>query len=152
MNFRIQRPPTAFDTSRRAKETKRVEAPDHLAWIRTLPSVISGKMGCEAAHINYADRRFGKPERAKGRKADDSWSLPLTEQEHRTGPDAQHNTGHEREWWERHGIDATTLAMRLWAVSGDTEAAVVIINQFRQMARAEVARRRAVHANQTAET
>lgn len=142
MSMRIVRPVTAFNTSRRAKETPALLAPDHLAWIRTLPSVISGRSPCEAAHLNYADRRFGKPERGKGTKADDCWVLPLTEDEHRSGPDAQHRTGKEREWWERHGIDATTLASRLWAVSGDTDSAVEIINQARIDAAAEMRRRR----------
>ncbi len=132
---RIVRPDTAFNTSRRAKEVSDLRAPDHIAWIHKLPSVISGQMGCEAAHINFADRRFGKPERGKSKKADDCWVLPLTVLEHRDGPDAQHKTGKEREWWERQGIDATTLAMRLWAVSGDTDAGILIINTARAMAK-----------------
>ncbi|WPE19850.1 hypothetical protein [Shinella zoogloeoides] len=134
MAMRINRDITAFDTSRRAKESKDVRDSRHLAWIRTLPSVVSGRLGCEAAHISFADRRFGKPERARGRKAGDDWVLPLTAEEHRTGPEAQHRTGKEREWWESRGIDATTLATRLWAVSGDTEAAIRIINQAKLMA------------------
>ena len=127
MAMRVVRPPTAFATSRRAKEVEPVRAPDHLAWVRTLPSVISGQYGCEAAHISFADRRYGKPERAKGKKTDDRWVLPLTPDEHRTGPEAQHKTGAERNWWVGQGIDATTLANDLWRVSGDTEAATRII-------------------------
>lgn len=142
MSFRIERPASAFDTSRRAKEAKDVRDPQHLAWIRTLPSVISGRLGCEAAHINFPDRRFGKPERAKSKKAGDDWTLPLTPDEHQHGPDAQHKTGLEREWWVAKGIDATALASRLWAVSGDTDAAVEIINQARVQAGAELRRTR----------
>lgn len=125
--FRIERPTTAFNTSRRAKEAEREDNPAHRAWIASLPSVVSGELGCECAHINFADKRFGKPERGKGTKADDRWTLPLTAEEHRTGPDAQHKTGHEKTWWEARGIDATTLANDLWRVSGDSEAAELII-------------------------
>ncbi|TCU34033.1 hypothetical protein EV129_11316 [Rhizobium azibense] len=144
MNMRIVRNPDAFNTSRRAKEAKDVRDERHLAWIRTLPSVISGRYGCEAAHISYADRRYGKPERAKGKRAGDDFTLPLTAEEHQHGPDAQHKckAGGERDWWLRHGIDATTLASRLWGVSGDTEAAMEIINQARLDAAIEVRRRR----------
>ena len=129
---RVNRPATAFDTSRRAKEVSELRAPNHISWLHQLPSVISGRLGCEAAHISFADRRFGKPERGKSKKADDNWTLPLTADEHRD----QHacKQGGERDWWERHGIDATTLASRLWAISGDTEAAILIINTARAMA------------------
>lgn len=132
MALRIVRPDTAFATSRRAKEVEPVRAPDHLAWIRTLPSVVSGEFGCEAAHLNFADQRYGKPERGKGKKADDRWVLPLTAEEHRTGPHAQHRTGAERKWWDDQGIDATTLANDLWRVSGDREAAERIIKEIRR--------------------
>lgn len=132
MAYAIKRATTAFATSRRAREVEPVHAPDHLAWIRSLPSVISGHFGCEAAHINFADARFGKPERAKGKKADDRWVLPLSPEEHRTGPGAQHKTGKERDWWDSQGIDATTLANDLWRVSGDTEAAIRIIMNARK--------------------
>lgn len=125
--FRMPRAETAFATSRRAREIEEVRDPRHLAWIRDLPSAVSGRLGCVAAHINYADKRFGKPERAKSKKADDRWVLPLTTDEHTDGPDAQHKTGKEREWWASHGIDATTLANDLWAVSGDREAALTIL-------------------------
>lgn len=132
MASRYPRPETAFATSRRARDVEPVKSPNHLAWIRTLPSAVSGQLGCVAAHINYADPRYGKPERAKGRKADDRWVLPITPLEHTDGPDAQHKTGRERDWWQRHGIDATTLANDLWRVSGDTEAAELILRNARR--------------------
>ncbi|WP_202306616.1 hypothetical protein [Mesorhizobium sp. L-8-10] len=110
--------------------------PRHLAWIRTLPSVISGTHGCVAAHINFADRRYGKPERGKSKKADDRFVLPITPWEHTDGPDAQHRTGKEKAWWAARGIDATTLANDLWRVSGDTEAAMAILREtWRQRSR-----------------
>lgn len=140
MSSRIVRPESAFNTSRRAKETPALRAPNHLAWIGTLPSAISGRMGCEAAHVSFADRRFGKPERGKSTKADDNWTLPLTPDEHRDQHACKH--GGERDWWLARGIDATTLASRMWAVSGDSESAIEILNQSRIEAAAELRRRR----------
>ncbi|WP_416066058.1 hypothetical protein ACK9YZ_06820 [Rhizobium sp. ZK1] len=130
--YAIRRPPTAFADTRRAKEVTEIRDPRHLAWIASLPSVISGAFGCEAAHVNFPDKRFGKHMRGKGTKAGDNWTLPLLPEEHRTGPDAQHKTGHEQAWWESHGIDANTLADRLWRVSGDTAAAINIIMEARR--------------------
>ncbi|WJR66999.1 hypothetical protein QTA58_22885 [Neorhizobium sp. CSC1952] len=130
--FAIRRPDTAFADTRRAKEVQEIRDPRHLAWIASLPSVISGAFGCEAAHVNFPDKRFGKHMRGKGTKAGDNWTLPLLPDEHRTGPNAQHKTGHEQAWWEAHGIDANTLADRLWRVSGDTEAAIKIILEARK--------------------
>ena len=129
MAFAFKRPDTAFADTRRAKEVEEIRNPLHLKWIASLPAVISGAMGCEAAHINFPDKRFGKHMRGKGTKVGDNWTLPLLPEEHRTGPAAQHKTGKEKDWWESHGIDANTLADRLWRVSGDTAAAIVIINQ-----------------------
>lgn len=131
MGSKIRQPKTAFRTSRRARDVEPVKNSAHLAWLRTLPSAVSGMEGCEVAHINYADKRYGKPERGKSTRADDRWCLPLTSLEHRDGPDAQHRTGHERAWWERHGIDATALASDLWRVSGDTDAALLILAHAR---------------------
>lgn len=124
MGFRVVPQPTAFNTSRRAKEAMEVRDPRHLAWIRTLPCVVTGKYGCEAAHISFADARFGKPERARGKKAGDDWTVPLSPDAHRD----QHSRN-ERKYWADQGIDVTTLASRLWGVSGDTEAGIAIIRQ-----------------------
>lgn len=132
MAFAIRRPDTAFPDTRRAKEIAEIRDPRHLAWIASLPSVLSGAFGCEAAHVNFPDKRFGKHMRGKGTKAGDNWTLPLLPEEHRTGQYAQHRTGHEEAWWQSHGIDANTLADRLWRVSGDTEAAIMIITEARR--------------------
>lgn len=129
--YAIKRPDTAFADSRRAKEIEEIRDPRHLKWIATLPSVVSGAYGCEAAHVSFPDKRFGKHMRGKSTKAGDNWTLPLTPEEHRTGPDAQHKTGDEKSWWEARGIDANTLADRLWRVSGDNDAAIYIISQAR---------------------
>lgn len=126
MASRIAKPETAFATSRRAKESKEIRDPRHLAWIRTLPCAVTGRHGCEAAHISFADRRYAKPERGKGKKAGDDWAVPLSPEMHRD----QH-ASNEKAWWEARGIDATALATRLWAVSGNTEEALLLLESAR---------------------
>lgn len=52
------------------------EAPDYLAWVRSLPSAASGHKGCIAHH------RIGH--RYSQRKVSDFESMPLLDSEHRT--------------------------------------------------------------------
>ncbi len=47
----------------------------YLAWVRTQPSVISGRMGCEAHHV--ISKRFSS------QKTSDYLAIPLTPDEHR---------------------------------------------------------------------
>lgn len=89
----------------------------HLATLARLPCVISGSTEVHVAHIRYADSRYGKPETGIGNKPDDQWSLPLAPRLHTDSNEAQHQMG-EREFWERHGIDATALANELHSVWG----------------------------------
>jgi hypothetical protein len=108
----------------------RVEDPKHLRWIRTLPCLISGQFGVEAAHVRYLDRRFNKRQVGLSEKPDDRWVVPLHHSHHRTGPDAQHSRG-EREWWQRKGIDPVIVAAALFMWSGDDNAAHIIISTAR---------------------
>lgn len=55
--------------------------------------------------------------KARGLKAGDQYSVPLCPDHHQNGPDALHKHGNEREWWERHGIDAIELSLSLWAIT-----------------------------------
>jgi len=82
--------------------------------VGALPRQLSG-LALRKAHAR---------ERNEGRRQLDT---PPAPEEHRAGPDAPHKTGHEQAWWESHGIDANTLADRLWRASGDTAAAIKII-------------------------
>jgi hypothetical protein len=130
MASRIERPATAFSISkgqRRPRERNR----NHLAWIASLPSLISGKRGCEAAHIRMGSQVHGKRSVGLAEKPDDMFTVPLTASEHRTGDDSQHACGDERAWWARHGIDPIDVALRLWAASGDDERGEVIIHEAR---------------------
>lgn len=119
----IRRPETAFSLDRPDKTMRRIEDAKHLAFIRTLPSVVSGIIGCEACHIRFGDPRHRKPRTGIGRKPDDFFVLPLTPEEHRQ----QHSTN-ERVWWTGQGFDdPCQLALDLYAVTGDEDRAVAII-------------------------
>lgn len=86
--FRMPRYDTAFSLApAKGKKRPRIEDGKHLAWIRTLPCVITGAYGVEAAHIRFADFRFAKRETGKAEKPDDKWGLPLSPEMHRE----QHN-------------------------------------------------------------
>ena len=93
----------------------------HLAFVRTLPCVVClDNTSTEAAHVRLADARIGKPNAGIGAKPDDKYVLPLCGVHHRQ----QHNHG-EKNFW--HGQDPVLLALAIYSVSGDAEAAEHII-------------------------
>lgn len=119
----IRRPDTAFALDPVGKQFARQEDKHHLAFIRLLPSVISGQYGVEACHIRMGDPRHRKPRTGAGRKPDDAWTLPMTPDEHR----AQHSMN-ERAFWTQHGVDdPCALALALFQNSGDQEEAERLI-------------------------
>lgn len=89
---------------------------EHKALVAQLPSILSGKGPCEVCHVRFADAERGKRETGMAEKPSDKWTLPLTPEEHRQGPDAQHGMN-ERAWWEAQGIDPLAACEDLWAVS-----------------------------------
>jgi hypothetical protein len=86
----------------------------HLANIRKLPSIVSGRTPCEAHHLRIKD------ERGVGMKATDRWAVPLTRDEHQR----VHEVGSrmEEQWFAERGIDAVALAIALWTLRGDLDA------------------------------
>ena len=108
----------------------REKAAAHLAWLRTLPSLVPGLGPVEAAHIRYADLRYFKPITGMAEKPDDKFAVPLAAGAHR----AQHSTG-ERAWWETQGIDPVLIAILLWCHTGNDDAGVHIIRTARAWAR-----------------
>jgi hypothetical protein len=86
----------------------------YLAFIRRLPSLVSGQDGCEACHVRYGSPAHGKRHTGMAERPDDRWSVPLTPYEHRLGNDSQHSTN-ERKWWAAHGIDPLAVAGLLYA-------------------------------------
>lgn len=95
----------------------------HLAWIRTLPCVICGNdIQTEAAHVRMKNMRYAKTEAGVGAKPGDHWTLPLCGVHHRE----QHERG-ENVFWLDHRKDPFTIALALWAETGDDKAATIII-------------------------
>lgn len=128
--YRIARPDTAFSLSpAKGKRRPRVHADDYLRWIRTLPCVLTGTRGVEAAHIRTAAPEHGKRSVGAGEKPDDRWALPLAPGKHR-----EQHTMNEMDFWLRHAIDPFRLALALWGAQFDDEAAEEILTRARQTA------------------
>lgn len=125
---RIAIPDTAFRLSH-GKKRPRVEDMDYLAWVRTLPCLITGRRDfIEAAHVRYGDPAFGKPATGLGTKPDDVWTLPL----HREIHAAQHKAGDERTWWAQWRMDPLQTCLALHRVRGDDAAALGILDEARR--------------------
>lgn len=124
--FRILRDAEAFAYDPSSKRTKRIEDPAHLAFIRKLPSVLSGQYGCDPCHIRTGSALHRKKWTGGAQKPDDCWTVPLTRSEH----DSQHSAN-ELGWWKSHGIDPFELAVSLYEVSGDIEAGTAILRKAR---------------------
>jgi hypothetical protein len=90
---------------------------DYLSFLHSLPCVVTGRHGVEAAHVSFAAPEYLHYGRGKGTKADDRWALPLSPEAHRD----QHSHN-ERDWWARQGIDPHLLALVIygaWSAMGD---------------------------------
>lgn len=127
MASRMIRPATAFAATSRRLKRQRVGGTDHLAFIRSLPCVVTGQSdGVQAAHVSYEDLRYGKLGRGKGQKEEDCWCVPLAGVAH----DIQHKTG-EQAYWRLHNIDPCRVALALWRCSGDFETAMIVLQHAR---------------------
>ena len=106
------------------QQTKRPKArayrqdPEHLKFIRSLPSCLSGQKGCVAHHLLSIPGSRGVAQ-----KAEDWWTLPLTWEEHeRLHHVDQVVASTEEEWFVKQGVMPHVLARTLWHLSGDYEA------------------------------
>jgi hypothetical protein len=79
----------------------------HLAYVGSLPSIVSGRMPCVVHHLTIAQPK------ARSLKAGDQWTVPLTNDEHL----ALHAAGNERRWWESQSINPMPIAQELWEQS-----------------------------------
>ena len=132
MVSQIPRPAMAFSLDRRGQRKPRQTSAKHLAWIRSLPSLVPGVEPVQAAHIRFADHRYAKPHVGMGEKPDDIFVVPLAGDAHR----AQHAMN-ERQFWIDKGIDPVAVALCLWAYSGNEEAALIIIRNAKQIGRVQ---------------
>lgn len=130
MAYAFPRHPEAFSLDKSSRKTKREEDPAHLAFIRRLPSIVSGAFGCEAAHIRTGSALHRKKHTGMAQKPDDFWTLPLRPDEHK----AQHSEN-ELAWWRSHEIDPFEAALRLYDLSGDFDGACRLLASIRNGAR-----------------
>lgn len=140
----IQRHPEAFAMgATKGRKKPRREDSAHLKFIRELPCLVSGEFPVHAAHIRYKAPEHGKRETGMQEKPDDRWTVPLAARLHTDGHEAQHKAG-ERAWWAERGIDPCSVALALWGISGDHDAARIIL----RVAREKAALYRSAHVEQ----
>lgn len=84
----------------------------YLAFIRTLPCVVTGQHGVEAAHLSYASPKNGHYGRGKSQKAPDRWALPLCPDQHRK----QHAMSEQAFWDERSMRSPHILALVIYGL------------------------------------
>jgi len=115
MASRIQRPDSAFSLDPSDKSQKRIRDESHLVYIRKLPSIISGRYGCDPCHLRTGSPTYRKKRTGERQKPDDCWTLPMTREEHR----AQHNMN-ELEFYRQHGIDDPfAICLQLYEANRD---------------------------------
>lgn len=125
MAFCFVAPDTAFSKDPTKEKDKRREYPKHLAFIRLLPCVITGRMGVDPAHIRTGSATHKKKHTGKGEKPSDCWVVPLCREQH----DRQHSMN-EMAFWNEAGINPFELAEQLFRVSGDLDAGRKIIKEL----------------------
>lgn len=100
------------------KERGRKRDEAHLALVRQLPCISTGRMDrVEAAHLRFSEDAFGKVGPGHSAKPSDEWVLPLTHEEHMR----QHDMG-EREFWAELGIEPLKIAQQLYGISSALRA------------------------------
>lgn len=110
-------------------KTKPAKKADYLAFLHTLPCVVTGRSPVQAAHVSFKATQFGAYGRGKGHKVSDRWALPLCADAH----EDQHKHN-EEQWWANLRIDPHLLCLiihGLWSEYGDDAHpfAVAVINQ-----------------------
>jgi hypothetical protein len=100
-----QRIESGITTAQRAKR-RRNKA--HLLHVAQQPCLICARKPADCHHL-----RFMQP-RALGLKVSDEFTVPLCRAHHREA----HHAGDERAWWQSTGIDAITVARKLWEETG----------------------------------
>lgn len=130
---RVAVPSTAFSRAPTGKVSRPVKDGGYLAFIHGLPCVVSGRTPVEAAHISYADPRYGKLGRGKSQKESDRWCLPLSREEHAR----QHRIG-ERAYWACVGIDPCVVALALYGAYPNVELARLVIANIERKVRESI--------------
>jgi DNA recombination protein Rad52 len=85
-------------------EPKRLRNPAHLRYVASQPCAVCGRGRSQAHHITFAQPR------ALGRKVSDEFTVPLCAKHHRE----LHDSGSEKDWWNKVDIDPGHIARDLW--------------------------------------
>jgi hypothetical protein len=85
-------------------EVRRYRDKAHLKFVASRPCLLCGRKPCDPHHLRFAQVR------ALGRKVSDEFTVPLCRTHHRE----LHRTGNEVGWWAKVGIDAVSIARKLW--------------------------------------
>jgi hypothetical protein len=85
-------------------EPRRYRDRAHLEFVASQPCLLCGRQPCDAHHLRLMQLQ------ALGRRVSDEFAVPLCRTHHR----ALHRHGDEAAWWTSAGIDAVTIAHRLW--------------------------------------
>jgi hypothetical protein len=80
----------------------RIELPDHLKYVCSLPSIASGRTGCIAHHLLMG---WGR----KSEKPHDFWAIPLTPEEHH---ELHNNKFGGEKWWLRRALMESDITLR----------------------------------------
>lgn len=119
----VKKPATAFAAGAAVgQRDPRQKSEKHLAWLRTLPSVIPSSEIVEAAHVRFDDWSVGKRPTGKAEKPHDFWALPLGRDRHR-----EQHSGSEQAFWRRYGLDPLRICLALWAYTQNDEVGRLII-------------------------
>jgi hypothetical protein len=123
---RIALPDTAFSKQPTGKHSKPVKDKGYLAWLHELPCLVTRTLPVQAAHISYAEPKYGKLGRGKSQKESDRWAVPLCSTEH----ERQHKMN-ERKYWQSVGIDPCVVALALYDAYPNTHLAILVIQNAR---------------------
>jgi hypothetical protein len=85
-------------------EVRRYRDKAHIKFVASRPCLVCGRKPADPHHLRFAQVR------ALGRKVSDEFTVPLCRTHHRE----LHRTGNEAGWWAKVGIDAVSIARKLW--------------------------------------
>jgi len=85
-------------------EPRRVRDRDHVRYVALQTCVVCGRQPCDAHHLRFTQNR------ALGRKVSDEFTVPLCRGHHRE----LHRHGDEAAWWQKVGLEPTSVARALW--------------------------------------
>jgi hypothetical protein len=88
----------------RFSEVRRYRDKAHIKFVALRPCLVCGRKPADPHHLRFAQVR------ALGRKVSDEFTVPLCRTHHRE----LHRTGNEARWWAKVGIDAVSIARKLW--------------------------------------